>query len=108
MIPFLSTRYTLYAWYMQQQTTTATTNHVAVTNENFIVFGICSLVRRLRMDFTYFGAGSPSASHSIKNGLSFSLDWTATWYSSSSVGGCLIIRGGEWTILFEKQNENPN
>lgn len=47
---------------------------------------------------TYVGAGSPSASHSIKNGLSFSFDCCATWYSSSSVGGCFIILGGEWTV----------
>lgn len=46
----------------------------------------------------YLGAGSPSASHSIKNGLSFSLIFAwATWNNCSSVGGCLDIRGGDWT-----------
>lgn len=49
---------------------------------------------------TYFGAGSPSASHSIKNGLSFSFCCTATWKSCSSVGGCFIIFGGECTKIW--------
>lgn len=47
--------------------------------------------------FIYLGAGSPSASHSMINGLSFSFVCSATWNSSSSVGGSLIILGGEWT-----------
>ena len=46
---------------------------------------------------TYTGAGSPSASHSIMKGLSFSSARDLTWKSNSSVGGCLIIRGGLWT-----------
>lgn len=45
---------------------------------------------------TYFGDGSPSASHSMMKGLSFS-PCCATWNSISSVGGCLMMRGGEWT-----------
>lgn len=53
---------------------------------------------------THFGAGSPSASHSIRKGLSFSFDCRATWKSCSSVGGCFIIFGGECTIdFFEKK-----
>lgn len=47
---------------------------------------------------THLGAGSPSASHSMMNGLSFSLACSATWNSCSSVGGCLMICGGEWTV----------
>lgn len=47
--------------------------------------------------FAYLGSGFPSASHSMMNGLSLSLFCTATLKSSSSVGGCLIIRGGEFT-----------
>lgn len=47
---------------------------------------------------TYVGTGSPSASHSIRNGLSFSLIFFwLTWNNCSSVGGCLDIRGGDWT-----------
>lgn len=46
--------------------------------------------------YTYFGAGSPSASHSIINGFSVS-PFDATWKSISSAIGCLIIRGGECT-----------
>jgi hypothetical protein len=43
---------------------------------------------------THFGAGSPSASHSMMNGFSVSpID--ATWNSISSAIGCLMIRGGE-------------
>ena len=45
-------------------------------------------------NFTYEGVGSPSASHSMIKGLSFSSGLDLTWKSSSSVGGCLIIRGG--------------
>lgn len=45
---------------------------------------------------THFGAGSPSASHSIINGFSVS-PYDATWKSISSAIGCLIIRGGECT-----------
>lgn len=47
--------------------------------------------------FTYDGSGWPSASHSITNGLSLSFDCTATLNNNSSVGGCLTIRGGEFT-----------
>ncbi len=46
---------------------------------------------------TYSGAGSPSASHSMMNGLSFSSARDFTWKSNSSVGGCFTIRGGLWT-----------
>lgn len=46
---------------------------------------------------TYVGSGWPSASHSIINGLSLSFDCTATLNKSSSVGGCLMMRGGEFT-----------
>ena len=46
---------------------------------------------------THFGAGSPSASHSIINGFSVS-PYDATWKSISSAIGCLIIRGGECTV----------
>lgn len=49
-----------------------------------------------KMNVTHFGAGSPSASHSMMNGLSVSPN-DATWNSISSAMGCLIIRGGEWT-----------
>lgn len=45
---------------------------------------------------TYFGAGSPSASHSMMNGLSTS-PLCATWNSNSSTVGCFTIRGGEVT-----------
>lgn len=45
---------------------------------------------------THFGAGSPSASHSIMNGFSVSPN-DATWNNISSAMGCLIIFGGEWT-----------
>ena len=48
---------------------------------------------------TYTGAGSPSASHSIIKGLSFSSGRDLTWNSNSSVGGCLTIRGGLWTEM---------
>ena len=48
--------------------------------------------------YTYWGAGSPSASHSIMKGLSFSSALDFTWNSSSSVGGSLIIRGGLCTV----------
>lgn len=48
-------------------------------------------------NWAYLGAGSPSASHSIINGLSFSFCWVTTWKSNSSVGGCLTKRGGEGT-----------
>lgn len=51
---------------------------------------------------TYSGSGCPSASHSIMNGLSLSLFCCATLKSNSSVGGCLMIRGGE---LSEKNNK---
>lgn len=47
---------------------------------------------------THFGAGSPSASHSIMNGFSVSPE-LATWKSISSAIGCLMIRGGEWTVI---------
>lgn len=47
---------------------------------------------------THFGAGSPSASHSIMNGFSVSPN-CATWKSISSAIGCFVIRGGEWTRL---------
>jgi len=43
---------------------------------------------------SYVGAGSPSASHSMINGLSFSSARDFTWNRSSSVGGCLMICGG--------------
>ena len=46
---------------------------------------------------TYTGAGSPSASHSIMKGLSFSSGRDLTWKSNSSVGGCFTIFGGLWT-----------
>ena len=46
---------------------------------------------------TYVGVGSPSASHSMMKGLSFSSGLDLTWKSSSSVGGCFTIRGGLWT-----------
>lgn len=46
---------------------------------------------------TYVGSGVPSASHSIMNGLSLSFVACATLNSSSSVGGCLMMRGGELT-----------
>lgn len=45
---------------------------------------------------THFGAGSPSASHSMMKGFSVS-PYDATWNNISSAIGCLIIRGGEWT-----------
>jgi hypothetical protein len=45
-------------------------------------------------NYTHFGAGSPSASHSMMNGLSVS-PYEATWNNISSAIGCLIIRGGE-------------
>lgn len=52
--------------------------------------------RKLKCE-THFGAGSPSASHSIVNGFSVS-PAVATWKSISSPMGCLIILGGEWTV----------
>ena len=51
---------------------------------------------------TYCGAGSPSASHSIINGLSLSLGFDFTWKRSSSVGGSLIIFGGLCTEIEKK------
>lgn len=50
---------------------------------------------------THFGAGSPSASHSMMNGFSVS-PYEATWNSISSAIGCLIIRGGEWTVKHKR------
>lgn len=52
---------------------------------------------------TYSGSGCPSASHSIMNGLSLSLFCCATLKSSSSVGGCLVIRGGELSTERERE-----
>lgn len=52
---------------------------------------------------TNLGAGSPSASHSIINGLSLSLPSVATLYNNSSVGGCLVIKGGECTVKKRKK-----
>lgn len=52
---------------------------------------------------TYVGSGVPSASHSIMNGLSLSFVACATLNSSSSVGGCLIMRGGELTAKGKKE-----
>ena len=46
---------------------------------------------------THFGGGSPSASHSMRKGLSFSSGLVATWKRISRVGGCFTIRGGLWT-----------
>lgn len=51
---------------------------------------------------TYFGAGSPSASHSMMNGFSVS-PYDATWNNISSAIGCLMIRGGEWTTEGERR-----
>jgi len=34
----------------------------------------------------------------MMKGLSFSFCCCATWNSSSSVGGCFTIRGGDWTV----------
>lgn len=56
---------------------------------------------------TYFGDGSPSASHSMTKGLSFS-PGCATWNSISSVGGCLMMRGGEWTVRGEEKKKQTN
>ena len=53
----------------------------------------------------YFGAGSPSASHSMINGLSFSSILCATWKRSSSEGGCLTICGGDWTVRRNKREK---
>ena len=50
---------------------------------------------------TYVGAGSPSASHSMINGLSLSSALVFTRKSNSSVGGCLMIRGGLCTENIE-------
>lgn len=51
---------------------------------------------------THFGAGSPSASHSMMNGFSVS-PYVATWNNISSAIGCLMIRGGEWTTEEERK-----
>ena len=48
---------------------------------------------------TYTGAGSPSASHSITKGLSFSSALAFTLNNTSSVGGCLIMYGGLCTEM---------
>ena len=53
---------------------------------------------KLEKKISYSGAGSPSASHSIINGLSLSSALDLTWNNNSSVGGCLIILGGLCTI----------
>lgn len=61
------------------------------------------LVFKVRTISTYFGAGSPSASHSMINGLSFSSILCATWNRSSSEGGCLTTCGGDWTAQSNNQ-----
>ena len=61
--------------------------------------------KKLGIYYTYSGAGSPSASHSIIKGLSFSSGLDLTWNSNSSVGGCFTIFGGLWT---EKEITNWN
>ena len=53
----------------------------------------------LKKIYTYSGAGSPSASHSMMKGLSFSSGLDLTWNSNSSVGGCFTIFGGLWTEM---------
>ena len=55
--------------------------------------------KKLGIYYTYSGAGSPSASHSIMKGLSFSSGLDLTWNSNSSVGGCFTIFGGLWTEM---------
>lgn len=67
---------------------------------------ICNMVYRAWRNLcTYSGSGSPSASHSITNCLSLSLPTCATLKSTSSVGGCLVNRGGELSRGREKDQE---
>ena len=60
------------------------------------------MLEKLEKKISYSGAGSPSASHSIINGLSLSSALDLTWNNNSSVGGCLIILGGLCTVKERK------
>ena len=61
-----------------------------------------------RKTMNYLGDGSPSASHSMTNGLSFSSWRWATWKRISSDGGCFTINGGDCTNKPKKKKHKKN